>query len=413
MSKLSVSVIGAGICGVSAAIWLQRTGHRVTLIDAKAPGQGASYGNAGLLASWSMGPAATPDVRRALPKMILSRTSGLFFKWRSVPGNIKWMWDYLRNTNDAQTRACAHAWRPLLGDAWDEHTALSQGTIAQNRLTHSQFCYIYPDTAAFEADRYSWDLKAELGLVPTVLTGAAARAEMPMLGPKMTCIAKFDRHGHIREPGAYVAELAQYFVDQGGRFIQQAVTDIERRDGRISAVVTKDHHIPCDRAVVTAGIGSRELMQKIGLNVPLIAERGYHVIYKNAAPLPPYPMLVAGKFGITPMGSDLRCAGTVELTGTDPTPSKAPIAFIKEFVRTAFPNLTYDSTEEWLGFRPSTPDSLPVIGEIGGSGIYAGFGHQHLGLTSGPKTGRLLAQLVSDQPPNIDLSAYSPDRYSA
>lgn len=411
MSKHTVVVVGAGICGVSTAIWLQRSGHDVTLVDHNAPGQGASYGNAGLLASWGLGPAATPDLRRSLPKMILSPKSGLFLKWRSLPRNIKWMWDYLRHANNAHTRHCAFAWRALIGDAWDEHNALAQGSAAQDRLTHSQFCYLYPNKAEFDADHYSWNLKAEMGIVPTVLTGQDARDEMPMLGPKMNCIARFDRHGHIRKPGDYVAELAQVFIDAGGRFIQEAVTDIDRQGGRIRAVITQNHTLECDRAVITAGIGSRTLMQKIGLDVPVIAERGYHIVYKNAGPLPPYPMLVAGKFAITPMGNDLRCAGTVELTGTDPTYSKAPLEFIKEFVKTAFPTLTYDTTEEWLGFRPSTPDGLPLIGEIGTSGIYAGFGHQHLGLTSGPKTGRLLAQLISDQTPNIDLSAYDANRF--
>jgi D-amino-acid dehydrogenase len=153
-------------------------------------------------------------------------------------------------------------------------------------------------------------------------------------------------------------------------------------------------------------------MKKLGLKVPLEAERGYHIIYKNPSQLPRNPMMIAaGKFAVNPMETGLRCAGLVEFGGIKAGPSRAPIALLRHKTREVFPDLRYDSTEEWLGFRPSTPDSLPLIGEIRNTGIYTAFGHQHIGLTAGPKTGRLVADLITDRRPNIDLSAYSPNRY--
>ena len=154
-------------------------------------------------------------------------------------------------------------------------------------------------------------------------------------------------------------------------------------------------------------------MLKLGLNIPLEAERGYHVVYKNASILPRNPMMMTiGKFGVTPMGGDLRCAGTVELGGIKFGPSKAPIRLLRRRVAEAFPKMTYDETEEWLGFRPTAPDSLPLIGQLKESGVYTAFGHQHIGMTSGPKTGRLISDIINNRSPNIDMSVYDPNRFN-
>ena len=122
-------------------------------------------------------------------------------------------------------------------------------------------------------------------------------------------------------------------------------------------------------------------------------------------------MITSGKFGVNPMEMGLRCAGTVELGDHHTGPSNAPIKLLMRHTKEVFPNLTYSGTQEWMGFRPSTPDSLPLVGELGTSRIYTGFGHQHVGLTAGPKTGHLIAQLIDGHTPNIDMSPYAPARY--
>jgi D-amino-acid dehydrogenase len=128
--------------------------------------------------------------------------------------------------------------------------------------------------------------------------------------------------------------------------------------------------------------------------------------------MPRQPLMMArGKFGVTPMAHGLRCAGTVELGGITAPPSRAPFAMIRREIGRVFPDLRFEGAEEWMGFRPSTPDSLPLIGEIGATGVYAGFGHQHIGLTAGPRTGRLIADLLSDRRPNLDLAPYDANRF--
>ena len=255
-------------------------------------------------------------------------------------------------------------------------------------------------------------MKALAGFTPTVLTGDAGREEEPILGPAFQCLAVLEGHGHITNPGQYIQELTDHFVALGGKFIETEVRDFKKVGERLVAVETTDGAFDCDYAVLTAGIWSKDLMAKLGLKVPLETERGYHVIYENPSEMPRNPMMISsGKFAVNPMEMGLRCAGTVELGDHHADPSKQPLHLIRKYAKEAFPNLTYSGTQEWMGFRPSTPDSLPLIGELGGSGIYLGFGHQHVGLTAGPKTGRLIAQMIDGNRPNIDMAAYAPERF--
>lgn len=412
MSK-PIIIIGAGICGVSAALWLQRSGHDVILMDKSKPGMGASYGNAGLLAQWAIVPVTEPGLWGKIPRYLFDPMSPLFMKWRYLPKILPWLAEFLPKANAASAKATTDALIPIVLDSVEQHKALTNGTSAQNWIAESKFSYAYRDIKGFEKDAYGWACKEAAGLIPEVITGANVQDHEPICGPAIQCLAVLSGQGHILNPLGYITELCALFIDLGGRFIQTDVQDFERTGEKISAVFTDQGRFDCDRIVVTAGIWSKPLMAKLGLKVPLETERGYHVMFKNPSELPKNPMMMTtGKFGVTPMAEGLRCAGTVEFGGIRLGPSKAPIRLLRHRVTEAFPNLTYESTEEWLGFRPSTPDSLPLIGEIGQSGIFTAFGHQHIGLTAGPKTGRLIADIIDKRSPNIDMSPYDPGRYA-
>jgi len=413
MTKVIV-VVGAGIVGVSTAIWLRRAGHNVTLIDKGAPGMGASYGNAGLLAQWAVVPVTTPKLWRDAPRYLMDPNSPLFVKWRHVPRMLPWLAQYMRNATNKRTREIVSSISPLLLDAVDQHRSLIQGTPVENWVRDSKMTFVYRNRAGFDADAYGWQLKAHAGLTPTVITGQAVQEIEPILSADHRCIAVLEGQGHVTDPGRYVASLAQYFETLGGRVVRAEVRDLQKgSDGQITCVQTDQDHFDCDAAVITAGIWSKELTRKLGLRIPLEAERGYHVIFENPTEAPRNPMMmVDGKFGVNAMDMGLRCAGTVELGDHHAGPSTAPITLLKKHAAAAFPRMTFSGTQEWMGFRPSTPDSMPLIGELGSSGIFVGFGHQHIGLTSGPKTGRILAQMISGQHPNMDLSAFDPARFS-
>ena len=409
----NIIVIGAGICGVSAAIWLGRAGCNVTLLDKDHPGAGASFGNAGLLAQWGIVPTNTPGVGRSAAKYLLNPRGPLFMQWEHFPRLLPWLMKFLANANDATVRRTSAALASMLGDSIEQHIALTRGTSAQKWIATSAFSYVYPDRAAYEADSYGWDLKREHGHVPELIEGRAVQDFEPMLGDSTQCLAVLQGSGHILNPAAYLADLAQVFIEEGGTYRQAMVQDITLTEGRISAVHTDQGNFPCDHAVLAAGIWSKPLMRKLGLSVPLEVERGHHIQFLDPSQMPRTPMMItAGKFAVTPMHMGLRCAGTVELGGITKGASRGPLNLIRRQTARTFPKLTYREAEEWVGFRPSTPDSLPLIGEIGATGVHAAFGHQHIGLTGGPKTGRWVADLITGRRPNTDMAPFDANRFT-
>lgn len=406
-------VIGAGIVGVSTAIWLRRAGREVTLIDRGAPGQGTSYGNAGVLANCSVVPVTTPGLIRKGPKLALDPNFPLFIRWSYLPKLLPWLIKYLGHANDTDTRRIARGLTSIVGDGVEQHVALAAGTRAADWIAQSDYTFAYTDRAAFEADSYVWNLRREAGFSPDLIEGVNVAEYEPNLGPEIGCLAVMKDHGFIRDPGGYVAALAEEFQALGGEWHQADVRDFTFEGDRVVAVETTTGSVPCDEVVLAAGVWSKPLMKRLGLTIPIETERGYHIVYKNAENAPQMPIMVAsGKFVATPMAEGLRCAGVVEFGGLEAGPSKAPLALLRKQVKQAFPKLKAAEEVEWQGHRPAPSDSLPLIGQVRQTGVYVGFGHHHIGLTGGPKTGRLIAQMMTGQRPNMDMSPYDPARFA-
>ncbi|SNZ06911.1 NAD(P)/FAD-dependent oxidoreductase [Cohaesibacter gelatinilyticus] len=408
-----VVVVGAGIVGVSSAIWLKRAGHDVILIDRGEPGQGTSYGNACVLASCSMIPVTGPGLILKGPKLMLDPNFPLFMRWPYLPKLLPWLARYLSHANDKDTRRIAAGLAPIVSDSLEQHKALTDGTDTAKWVQPSAYSFAYADRAAFDADAYVWDLRKDHGFVPELIEGAEVHEFEPALASDVNLLASFKSdHGFIHEPGGYVADLSKLLVEMGGTFVQAEVRDFDLSGGEISAVETDRGRFECDQAVLATGVWSKPLMKKLGINVPIESERGYHIVYKNPENGPKSPIMVAaGKFVATPMAQGLRCAGIVEFGGLEAEASSAPLALMRKKVKESFPNLIAESEEEWLGHRPAPSDSLPLIGEVGATGVYAAFGHHHIGLTGGPKTGRMVADMISGNLSNNNLSPYSPQRF--
>jgi D-amino-acid dehydrogenase len=412
MTASHTIIVGAGIVGAATAIWLTRAGHRVTLIDKGEPGMGASFGNGCILASCAMVPVTTPGLIPKGPGYLLNPNFPLFLRWGYTPKLLPWLVKYLANANDGDTRRIARGLTHIVGDSLQQHQALTAGTNAEKWVQPSEYNFAYTDRAAFDADAYAWGLRREAGFVPELIEGPAVHEKEPILAKSVNLLAVNQSHGFIHNPAHYVQDLVKLLTEMGGTFVQAEVKDFDLSGGRISAVDTDQGRFDCDQAVLATGVWSKPLMQKLGINVPLEAERGYHILFKNPSQTPNSPMMMtAGKFVATPMDQGLRCAGVVEFGGLEDTPSKAPLKLLRKKVAELFPHLTASSEEEWLGFRPAPSDSLPLIGEVGTSGVYAAFGHHHIGLTGGPKTGRMIADLISGQRSNIDMTPYAPQRF--
>jgi len=408
-----VVVIGAGIVGISSAIWLRRAGLDVTVIDRGAPGTGTSHGNGGVLAACAMVPVTAPGMIRKAPGMLLNSDFPLFLRWSYLPRLLPWLRQYLGAANDADTRRIAQGLTPITSDAVEQHKALADDLGLGGWVNDSDYCFAYANRAAFEAESYTWSLRRDAGFVPEFISGPDVQDYEPALGPEITFIAKMKQHGFIRNPGGYVRVLAKAFTDMGGTLREAEVKDVELTDGKATSVLTTQGPVPCDDLVLATGVWSKPLMAKLGLNVPLEAERGYHIVFENATGAPQRPLMIAsGKFVSTPMDQGLRCAGIVEFGGLDAGPSKAPLDLLRRQAKKAFPHLEYTNEIKWLGHRPAPSDSLPLIGQIGESRVFTAFGHHHIGLTGGPKTGRLIAGLITGERTNTDLAPYHPQRFS-
>lgn len=413
LPKGPVAVIGAGIVGVSTAVWLQRDGHEVVLIDKGDPGGGTSYGNGGVLASCSIVPVTVPGLMRKAPRMLFDPTQPLFLRWGYLPRLAPWLRAYLRHCRPEETNRIAAALAPIVGDSLAEHQALSAGTGAEKWVVPSDYVFVYRDRAHFEGDAFGWAIRKAHGFRWEELEDDAFRAYDPAFAPELGFAVRLPDHGRIADPGRYVKDLAAHVETGGGRFVKGEVTEIVREDGRVSGVRIGGETLACSAAVIATGVWSGPLARKLGLNVPLESERGYHLELWNPSRMPRSPVMIAsGKFVATPMEGRLRLAGIVEFGGLDAPPSRAPFALLMKNIKAAMPGLTWDEATEWMGHRPAPADSIPVIGEAPGvKGAVLGFGHHHVGLTGGPKTGRLLAQLVSGRAPNLDLAPYAPSRF--
>lgn len=406
----SVAIIGAGIVGLSTAIWLQRMGHRVTLFDRKGPGAETSFGNAGLLAAMAVVPVPTPGLLRKLPRMVLDRDAPLFLRPAYLPRALPFLLRYLANGRRHRVERIAAALSGLLSDTATQHEALAQGTEAARYIRRGPLLFLYPDKAHYAADSAAWSLRARNGISHQALAPGALADFDPLLAGHGRCGAVVENHGHITDPGAYCRALAGHIEDQGGRLVRMSLDRLPHPGQRLE---TPAGAMLFDTIVLTAGIWSAGLLGRHHrLRLPIETERGYHIAFKNPSVAPRTPVMVTGgKFVLTPMEGQLRAAGLVEIGGLDAPPTRPPVALLQRQVARLLPDLRHEGITTWMGHRPVIADSLPVIGRLA-DGVWAGFGHQHVGLTAGPKTGRWLAQLISGQPPNADLSPFAPYRFT-
>jgi len=413
MSDGVISVIGAGIVGVATAIWLQRDGHEVVLIDKVGPAAGASHGNGGVIVPSGIVPINSPGLIKNAPQMLLQPSSPLFLRWAYLPRMLPWLMGYLKRANRVDAKKVAVALRNLLVDSVSQHRELAAGTGAEKWIHDSDYVFVYPDSDAFEKDKFAWNLRREAGIKWETLDHDGLHEYDAAFSGTGDFAIRLPDHARIADPGRYVSDLAEHFVKQGGRMEVANVSGFDLEKSKLKAVTTDQGDIVCSKSVVTSGVWSKAMMQSLGLKIPMESERGYHIdLFKPSAMPRAAMMLAAGKFVITPMAGKIRCAGIVEFGGTKAEASTAPIKLLKSLLAKTCPHLEYERVEQWMGHRPAPVDSIPLIGALSKSpDVYAAFGHHHIGLTAGPKTGRLVADLIGGRRCEIDLQPYSPQRF--
>lgn len=410
MTKTAL-VIGAGITGVCTAEWLRRAGVSVTLVDRIEPGdpRQTSYGNAGLLARVAITPIADGGMLRKTPAMLLNPESPLYLKWSYLPRLLPWLAPFIRNMTPARVAKIIEAITPLTHDSVDQHLALAEGTPARAYIRTGDYAYYYRREADYLKDLPHNDLLRQNGFEVVLRDRAEMLRHDPADSETYGYAAAYPNHGWLSSPGGYVAALAAHFRAQGGKFQQGEVVDI----GDGSVTLMGGAVLRADKIILATGAWSGPLAKKLGQKSLLETERGYHLFLHGASYAPKHPFMVSdAKFVVTPMEGGIRCAGIVEFGGLTAARSKAPLDLLKKRIRQVYPDLTWERAEEWMGFRPSTPDSLPHIGALRDApNVIAAFGSQHIGITIAPRIGRMAADIALGKRSNLDLTPYDPDRF--
>ncbi|MBM3950048.1 MAG: FAD-dependent oxidoreductase [Rhodospirillales bacterium] len=408
-----IAVIGAGIVGVCCALYLRRDGYDVTLIEREAPGDGASRGNAGALSPGSCVPLSMPGTAHKVPGWLLDPDGPLTIRPRYFPLALPWLIRFARAGRPGRIAAIADALRALHGRTFACYAPLLRAAGVEALVHRTGTLVIYESEAALAAAATEWTLRRERGVPCEAIDGDGLRQLLPDLSDRYRCGMLLPEHGFVAEPYRLTRALADHFVATGGRLVRAQATGWRFDRRRLAAVVTDAGEIAAERAVIAGGAWSAPLARQAGLRVPLESQRGYHVTLPEPGIRPRLPVTdAAAKIYATPMEGGLRVAGTVEFAGLAAPPNWARARRLVDLARRIFPAARADGFTEWMGHRPCLPDSLPAIGPVPAyPDVLCAFGHGHNGMTSGPVTGSLIADLIAGRDPGFDLRPYRPDRF--
>ncbi len=409
----TVQVIGAGIVGTCTALYLQREGFDVTLIDRGGPGEGCTFGNAGNLGLASCVPASLPGLLPTVPRLLLDPDEPLTIRWRRLPVLLPWFWRFIRAGRRDSVEQIADARHSLLQSLFEAYEPLLKEAGAENLVKREGILHIFEDAKYFASSEYVIDLRRRRGIRVEIVDGDRARELEPQLGAGVVGGVLLPDVAYTLDPWLMTAKLAQSFVAKGGRLVRETVKDIEPKSATSVTVATDHTTRTTNFVVIAAGADSRWMARKVGVRVPLEAERGYHVQYPN----PGFKMKMAVNsrdrhVAVTPMEGGIRFTSIAEFAGTDTPPNPRHWAVIEKKAKALFPHLGTEGASRWSGNRPSMPDSKPVIGHAPGHpSVLLAFGHDHVGIALGAVTGRLIAHLAAGRKPNVDLTPFRPDRF--
>lgn len=408
-------VVGAGIVGVACALQLQRRGFAVTILDPRPPGTATSFGNAGTIVTGAVVPTATPGLWRKLPRMLLDPMSPLKIRWSYLPRLTPWLLRFLEASRPSRVEAIAAAMAPLSNRAYDAHRALIAAARAEELVRPVGWLKLYRSEAGFAATAADRDLMARNDSRFEVLSSDEIRQLEPGIAPNYARGILSSDAAFCRDPGGLVEAYAHCFVAEGGTILQERVTAVERPDEARRHVVTDRGSHEAELLVLAAGAWSARLARTWGERIPLDTERGYHLnLDPEGAPELSRPTYFVDEgLVLAPMREGIRLTSGVEFAGIEATPDFRRIRRLLPAARAALPGLGDRVTREWMGWRPSTPDSLPVIGRSAlDPRIIHAFGHGHLGLTLSAVTGEVVAALAADASPPLDPAPYAASRFA-
>ena len=414
-SKLrsSIGVIGAGIQGVCISLCLIKKGFEVTLIDREDPGkESASYGNAGHFSPYASVPVNRPDILFDVPAMLLSSTGPLALKWNYVPKMIPWFIKFIKNCSKKNMLHTTKYMHQILDLALPAYNELFED-INVSELVESKGIIYFWTNKDLKSRELEINMRKELGVKQQLLTPHEIHDLEPHIKQIYHGGVLYPNARHTRNPKKILLKLFDLFIKKGGHFEKQNVQSISFTTDNKPVIKTNLNFYNFDKAVIACGAFSKKITDQLGEKIPLDTERGYHVHFKGHDHLLTRPVIFLNRgFGITPMEQGLRVVGTVEFGGLDNPVSKKRILNLVNNAKYLFPELT-EHHDEWLGFRPTLPDFLPVMGPSKNyKNLFYSFGHHHLGWTLGAISGKIVSGMIAGENTNLDLSAYNSTRFS-
>jgi D-amino-acid dehydrogenase len=411
--RFDVLVLGAGMVGTSCAVHLAGRGLSTALVDRAGPGEGTSYGNAGIIDNAAFVPMAFPRHLPTLVKYAMGRTPHLNLHWGFLPRVAGWLFDYWRQSSPENVVRAAERLAPLATHAVAEHKALAAAAGAEHLIRDGGWMHVYRSAEHAAGDAKDHALMERFGVAVEVV-GRDRLAELePHLKRDLAGAAWVPGASSTSDPEGLTKAYARHFEALGGAVVTADARGLVRRgDGWVLA--TPDGLIAADRVVVALGPWAGDVLTGYGVHVPIAAKRGYHMHFSasgNAVLNRPI-VDVAGGYCLTPMAKGYRMTTGAEFADRDAPATPVQVERAEAMARDIFPLAERREAEPWLGRRPNTPDGVPVIGPAPGRpGMWLALGHGHWGLTLGPATGRLIADLVTGASPYVDPAPLSLERF--
>ncbi len=413
MANLRVGIVGAGIQGVCNALFLQKKGFQVTLFDREDPGsQAASYGNAGHFSPYASVPVNRPDILSDVPAMLLSSTGPLALKWNYVPRMLPWFLKFIKNCSKKNMMHTAKYMHQILDLALPAYDELFEEIDLSGLVENKGIMYIWNDQN-LKSRELEINIRNEIGAEQQLLN----KKEIHDLEPNIKNIYHagvfYKKARHARNPGKIWVKLFEDFVKKGGKFLKLNIQKVDF-DENNPVLRSETQRFIFDKLVICCGAFSKKLTDNLHENIPLDTERGYHIHYKGFDNLISRPVVFQNRgFGMTPMEQGLRVVGTVEFGGLNNPLSKSRIKNLVDNAKFLLDGLPDHHDDEWLGFRPTLPDYLPVIGSSKNyKNVFYSFGHHHLGWTLAAISGKIISKMISNENTNLDLEPYSSLRFS-
>ncbi|WEL53699.1 FAD-dependent oxidoreductase [Pseudomonas kermanshahensis] len=408
-------VIGGGIVGVCCALYLQRDGHRVTLVDPAAPGDSTAKWSCGQMAVSEVIPLSKPGILMKIPGWLLDQKGPLALRPSALPGILPWFLRFLACARTSKINQIAQDMARLTQHVYDDYAPLLNACPDKTLLGDRPILEVFDSPAGLAHERPHLDLRKQLGFKSEELDGAGIADLEPALAGKFQHGLLFPDWRAVNDTEGFIAALTTSFIAQGGVRVRQAAVKIDHTHDRATGVTLADGtRLPAEQVVVAAGTGARAFFDTLGVNIPLAGIAGYQAVLPQPGVEIRHSVIYAdGGFCFAPMTRGLQIGGTLEFAAPGAEPNFKRAEIIMEKARRVLPQLNTQGMQFGVGYRPFLPDTKPVIDRAPRlHNVVMAFGHGQLGLTLGATTGRLVADLVAQRTPAQDLNAFSVRRFA-